>query len=246
MKINLTACVAAAALLSISITQSGWGAEQPERQFEASFSTAPDGRGFLHLDIIAGRFEPKPGVYTPATVGSLVEFIREHGPDANIVLSPGTADIKVENLRVRSVSLEDFFQALAVATDQNVQWRRMGEHYALMSRRAPEPGVEVFNLGAYLSRSRLPNLSTGPKPERRTDAQLLERVGDLIMETVSFASRNEADRSIELRFHEEARLLVVKGTPKALEVARKVVAALNNEPEKPQPFRRELLDDIVP
>jgi len=32
----------------------------------------------------------------------------------------------VQNLRLRSVSAEDFLQALTVATDERVQWKALG------------------------------------------------------------------------------------------------------------------------
>jgi hypothetical protein len=51
----------------------------------------------------------------------------------------------------------------------------------------------------------------------------------------------EPDRQIGVRFHQDARLLVVRATPKAIEVVRKVVAALN---EPYQKGRSELLRDI--
>jgi hypothetical protein len=272
MKIILHHCVLAAGLVlnPFSISTPGADGAAPSTSARAPMPGSEKMRG-INLDVIGGAFEPKPGVRRPATVGHLAEFIREQFPGVNIVLSPGTSDIKVDELRLRSVDTMDFLQALSVATDGRVQVGKLGtDSYSLRSRPAPEPVIEVFNLSAYFGHTP-PETREGklgaPKilPESQTteeqlraytnwqnrlrqfsaeEDKLLNEALRLIVETVEFAIQSEADRKIDFRFHKEANLLVVRGTAKAIEAARKVVDALNERPDtRPAPVRRELLDE---
>jgi hypothetical protein len=260
---------------------------------EKSSSSSPAARTLhphevFNLDIIGGVFEPKPGVRQKASIGHLVEFIREIMPGLNIILSPGTSEIMIQELRLRSVGVREFLQSLMVATDGRVQWRQLDSApygtpaYSLMSRPAREQAteIEVFNLSPYINRvlgagipprsspvgarggqadSKQPGArqsvtddqlqtysawrAAGSKPDQDELDKLLDQILSITHETVTFANDSELDRRMDWRFHKEARLLVVRGTPKAIEVVRKVVNALN---EKETSVRRDLLPDMNP
>jgi hypothetical protein len=107
MKIILHHCILAAGLVLNPFSISTLGADGTAPSTSASAPTVVPERG-INLDVIGGAFEPKPGVKVPATVGNLAEFIREQLPGVNIVLSPGTSDIRIDELRLRSVGIMDF------------------------------------------------------------------------------------------------------------------------------------------
>lgn len=210
----------------------------PPPATETSVVSAPDGRRIFHLDIIDGRFEPQPGVKKPANLGNLMDFVRANLPGVNIVLSPGTAEIMVQDLRLRSAEFGDLLQALTVATGNNVAWRQDAQVYSLISRASGERRVEVFNLTHYIDAR-----ASAAKPANQEELnRIVQGVYEMIHDSVAFANDRGPDQKVDLRFHPEARLLVVRGSPKAVEVVRKVVAALNEPYQNKPAVRPDLID----
>ena len=246
MRTHFTVYLLAAGLGLSSLPLSSPGADRREKpaapadelnaSLKASATQTPDGPRF-DLDIAGGKFEPQAGVKKPATIGNLVDFLRTNLKGVNFVLSPGTANLTVQELRLRSAGIDEFLLALNVATDNNLQSRNTGNQlYSLMSRGAPEQKLEVFNLSPYINHA----LDSKPRPESNADREadlrrVLDRVLQIVEETVGFANDKEADRMMTMRFHRDAKLLVVRGAPKAIEAVRKVVTALNEPYQKSRP-----------
>ena len=96
--------------------------------------------------------------------------------------------------------------------------------------------VEVFNLTPYLESLGIGTRGGGgggvpneQKVQEKKTMIAVEKVRDIILETTAFAMRGQGEEGQipETRFHPGANLLVIVGSPKAIEVAGKVVTALN-------------------
>jgi len=192
----------------------------------------------IDLDIVGGRLQPKPGApVIPATMRAIVGYLGDRFPTVNLVLSPGAEDITIQNLKLRSAGLENALQALSVATDGQVQPKPLGgdgTSFALFGNptsTVKNRTVEVFNLTPYLQSL---GIKTGggqseTNEQRDRISQALIRVHSMIASTMELAGqKDEAHPLLEkTRFHDGANLLVVAGSPAAIEVVGKVVAALN-------------------
>jgi hypothetical protein len=165
-----------------------------------------------------------------ATLRNLVEVLRELHPDANLVLSPGTEKIRIDNLKLRASSLENELSALRVASGSKFQWTPTGgteneRPLYVLGSGASLPGAqrkaEVFNLSPYLQQF--------GEQDKDEVAKGIAQIEKLIFETLNAVSPDQVDNSPSFQFHPGANLLVVIGAPDALEVARKVVVALQGQ-----------------
>jgi hypothetical protein len=182
-----------------------------------------------------------------ATLISVVDFLRDMHPEANIAMSPELANVKIADLKLRAASLDDELEALRVASGERFIWTRP----AAMAAVDPGPGlprapasaqtalyslvpneagkyaasrrtVEVFNLGPYLQRKGAARDNSIKEIEQIILATLRQMKGD-----------DSADDAPSYQFHSGANLLIVIGQPEALEVARKVLSALEGEASGP-------------
>jgi hypothetical protein len=185
-----------------------------------------------------------------ATLISVVDLLRDMHPEANIAMSPELANVKIADLKLRATSLDDELEALRVASGERFIWTRPGAMAAvdpstgLSLARAPaqtalyslvpnEAGkfaasrrtVEVFNLGPYLQRKGAGRDSSIKEIEQIILATLRQMKGE-----------DSADDAPSYQFHSGANLLIVIGQPEALEVARKVLSALEGEVSGPVAF----------
>src|SRR6266404_4714591 len=69
------------------------------------------------LEVVDGNLF-RDGKVLEATLGNVVDVLRERYPDANIVLSPGLAKLKVSDLKLRAGRLEDELEALRIASGE--------------------------------------------------------------------------------------------------------------------------------
>jgi len=170
-----------------------------------------------------------------ATLSNVVEVLRQLHPDSTILVPPDLQGIKLNDLKLRGSDLESELAALSVVSGGKFQPALTARGTAPMFTLMPAPkqseqvSVEVFNLGRYFQQLGL--LALGESSEA---APQVERIGELILETLTSLSKAQGNaesvRRPDFRFHRGANLLIVTGTPQALEVARKIVSALEGTP----------------
>ena len=208
------------------------------------------------LEIVDGTFLRK-GHLTEAALANVVDALRDLWPEANIVLAPELAKLKVAELKLRSVGqLPEALEALRVASGYRFEWRRgwpggaaaidpatglpvtAGESalyvldLGLGSQGNPgeraRRSVEVFNLSGYLQH-------LGKKDEKEV-GDSLHQIEMIVFKTLVNLARLNEDNLPEnellpdFQFHPGASLLIVIGSPDALDVARKIVTALPGVP----------------
>lgn len=196
------------------------------------------------LDITGGMLLHK-GQKTEATLANVVGVLRDLFPGANIVLAPELARMKIADLKLRSVEqLSEALEGLRVASGYRFAWRKgwpggavdpatglpvsvdASSLYVLDLGTERDPltqarrAVEVFNLSGYL-------IHDGMIDEKQSAAcvQEIEHVVNQTLAMLKQGSLAEDDHT-DFQFHPGASLLIVIGSPEALDVARKVVTAL--------------------
>lgn len=189
----------------------------------------------------------------PATLGNVIDVLRDMHTDANIAMSPQLGRIQIADLKLRATSLEEELEALRVASGNRFVWMKAGMFGggvdpttglpipppppagspSLYSLTADEVGgqaatkrsVEVFNLAAYLQHEK-----DGGKWKSEAQASIKE-IEEIILNTLVRLKQDNwsPDEEPSYQFHSGANLLIVIGRQDALEVARKVVSALQAE-----------------
>ena len=179
-----------------------------------------------------------------ATLINIVDLLRDLHAEANIAMSPELANVKIADLKLRATSLDDELEALRVASGDKFIWMKPGimatvdPATGLPSTPTPAPSqttlyslmpneskaavakhtVEVFNLGPYLQRKGTARDSSIKEIEQIILATLRQVKGD-----------DFGDDAPTYQFHSGANLLIVIGRPEVLELARKVVSALDEQ-----------------
>ncbi len=201
------------------------------------------------LAIEDGIFVQK-GQRIEATLNNVVDSLRNlHNNEYNIAVSPELTKIKIADLKLKASSLEEELEALRVASGNRFLWTKAGATsgpidpttglpnpqpatdwslYSLMpDYSAPEVAqtrrnVEIFNLNALLQYEKDP----------RAGIQQIERI---ILDTLVQLKQDNwtPDQQPSYQFHPGANLLIVIGRQDALEVARKVVLALEAQAHMP-------------
>ncbi len=169
-----------------------------------------------------------------SSVQNLAELLRKQEPSLNVVLGPGVGEIVIRDLKLHNADLDTLLRALQVATDGAVRGnlasgRRgggfgdAGSATLMLMRGGPanDRQVEVFNLTGYLRRG----ANVG-------EAEIQKRVDDLqaiIVETIHSLREGAMPKASEpprFVFHPGANLFIVIGKEEDIDVARKVVVAL--------------------
>jgi len=204
------------------------------------------------LEIVNGVLRGYKGEET-AKLGHVVDFLREQFPVANIVLSPGLADVPIADLKLRAGGLIDYLEALSVASGNRFSWERAGAqppavdpttglpvpnqpfdpNAGLFVLRQPNPtpeterNVEVFNLTGYFEQ-----LGDKGKSEWKNGLTQIEEIIASTLTRLQEARAAGPGASLEkpsFEFHSGANLLIVIGSNEALNVARRVVNALQGQ-----------------
>jgi len=151
---------------------------------------------------------------------SVVDHLRAEHKDVDIVLEPDLRQVTIEQTQLRSEELDQELDALRVASGNRFMWRSKGDSmYLLESLHGPEERrVEVFNLAGYLAKG-----GGTEKADKDIDS-LLKIVGDTIK------AFDDKIAEPKFQFYPDAKLLIVIGSPRAIEVARQVVDALPGQP----------------
>ncbi|MGA2867513.1 MAG: hypothetical protein ABSF95_23825 [Verrucomicrobiota bacterium] len=246
----LLLCLAATLPSSLRSAQDQQKAPDTAPAVQATPQERPASR--YALEIVDGTFLRK-GHKTEATLANVVDTFRDLWPEANIVLAPELAKLKVADLKLRSVGqLPEALEALRVASGYRFEWRQgwptgaaaidpatglpvtAGESalyvldLGLGSQGNPgeraRRSVEVFNLSGYLQH-------LGKKDEKEV-GDSLHQIEMIVFKTLVNVARLNEDNLPEnellpdFQFHPGASLLIVIGSPDALDVARKIVTAL--------------------
>lgn len=196
-----------------------------------------------------------------ATLGNVVDVLRDFYTSANIVLSPGLAKLKIADLKLRSICLANDLEAVRVASGNRFEWSgpcapvpepkaavdpatglpvggsepNSGLFILEEPRPTPETGrmVQVFNLGPYLRQMQVTNHQANAESE--IDNQLKD-VEEIIMEALAVLKQGSVEGTGQpsFRFHRGANLFIVIGTREAIEVASQVVNALPGQSDAPR------------
>ncbi len=204
-------------------------------------------RGQDALEITNGKFT-YDGKERPATMANIADAVREMYPGSNFALAPGVQKLTIEDLKLRTPRVDEVLEALRVASGNQFTWRYgrseaidpatglpansadnslivLEPDRATSQEEAPRRMVEVFNLRPFLQQ-----LST-TKPDDKEVAKTLEELRSIIERTSTVLSEGKSrDRAMyeyDFQYHPGARLLVVVGSPELVEVARKVINAVN-------------------
>jgi hypothetical protein len=159
-----------------------------------------------------------------ATLQNVVQVLRELYPSSSINLAPGLESTRIGDLKLRlnSMPLTDVLQAMELASGSKFEVK--GSKMWFMLAPAPQRSsrkTEVFNLSGYLQ-------SLEDRDENSVAASI-DQVKDLILQTYHELKPSETARP-SFQFHPGANLLIVIGEPEVLEVASKVVNALQPPP----------------
>jgi len=215
----------------------------PERQASVA--------GF-DIAIADGVFTHK-GKTVDATLENVVDMLRDRHQDANIIVAPNVPRITVGDLKLRAANLEQELEALRIASGERFEWSLPGgsqfnpgagvpiqnrEQMLYVLRGAPETGpgrlrVEAFSLGGYFAS--LPKTDDEDQ-NKEVIAQAIRELLEIVDETVAlyqaiddqnmYGSVASQKRSLEMRFHRGANLVILIGDPRSIEIAGKVIGAL--------------------
>ena len=247
---NGTLELAAAASVIIAMTGASLSllAGQPTT---APATTASDAKfSGYNLEIVDGKLI-FPGGKVEATLGNVIDALREQYTEANIVLAPGLAKLKVADLKLRAGRLMDELEGLRVATggkfeiqspsvaastiDPTTGLPREGAkpNAGLFVLRDPpsvgprERVVEAFNIGPYLQWLRLSKHPNDVPQKNEIEEDALKEIEEIIYSAIANFRRDSSDvEQPSWQYHRGATLLVVIGNMDSVEIARKIVNAL--------------------
>jgi hypothetical protein len=168
----------------------------------------------------------------PATVHNILKYLRGADRDLNVIAGPEAGEVEIKELKLRSADIASLMESLGYATGGAIRAVSFGsgtKSWILMASRTTQPverTVEVFNVSGFIRHL----TDKAPKPEEQEQIvhQGLNQVKEIIEHTFVGLIRGKrgASEAPEYQFHAGTSLLVVTGSPQAIDVARKVVNAL--------------------
>jgi hypothetical protein len=191
----------------------------------------------------------RPGHKVDATLGNIIDALRDQYTQANIVSSPGLEKVKVADLKLRTGRLADELEALRVATGERFEFHdpngpnppidpTTGQPLAgamnagLFVLRAPGPipekrrDVAAFNISPYLDWLRHQSKDSGKEQDEIVDRCLAE-IKTILETTIKDLNQGSEDFDHpSCQYHPGATLLVIVGTSDSIAVAAKIVNAL--------------------
>jgi hypothetical protein len=213
--------------------------------------TRPSGQAKYELEIEGGVLLdanfPANDVHNESCLRNIIKLLREKHPDANIALSPVLADnVTVRDLKLVATDLGDELEALRVASGDIFIWQnKSAGHTPMLFTLEPspefldeqnhssstQPQVEVFNFSSYFAQ----HLDSHPVNDDdliKFKQNRIEMTKSIVLQTVNklpFASKF-ATPILNFEFHQGANLLVVIGPEDAINIARKVINAMMEQP----------------
>jgi hypothetical protein len=207
----------------------------------------PFGQVHYDLEIERGTLKsPSPGNpngMAPATLENVVKLLRDKHPEANIAMAPGVENVQINDLKIHAAELGEELEALRVASggdfiflakaifntnrpfftiEASEKYLNERPQFGLQKRQ-----VEVFNFSSYLTRHR----NSQPMDDSQFSDfkdRMVEMTKEIVVKTAQ--SLNLDAGSLQFQFHGGANLLVVTGVPEAINVARKVISAMLEQP----------------
>jgi hypothetical protein len=199
--------------------------------------------GELSLAPLAGHSETTnfwaPGTKTvPATMENISRYLRATDPRLSVVLSPGTGESVISDLKLKTTAFRSISEAIRVASGNTISGNdRLGAGEGFggfggaggyigravtftSSSPRSKSFVEVFNLSGYIQ--------TLGKVDDHDIMGKIEQLKDLILTTLQDLSKSSADRP-DFKFHSGTKLFIVIGKPEAIEVTRKIINALSRQ-----------------
>jgi hypothetical protein len=200
------------------------------------------------LQIVDGQLI-RPSGKGEAMLPNVIDALRDQYTQANIVLSPSLAKVKVGDLKLRAGHLDEELEAVRVASGEKFQVHASGRPNPTVDpttglpptqdlsinsglfvlREAPPTAqsqkiVEAFNIGPYLEwLGHRPTADQRGNPENEGLSEIYRVIG----ETIHDFQGDSNDANVpKCQYHHGATLLVVIGTVESVEIARKIVNAL--------------------
>ena len=209
--------------------------------------------GELSLAPLAGHSELTnfwaPGTKkVPANMENFSRYLRATDPTLNIILSPGTGDSVIPNLKLKTSALPSIPEAIAVASGNTIGGnvgfggRRPGFFGGpagggssltfTSSRSESRSSVEVFNLSGYIQ--------TLGKVDDDVVRQKIDELHHMVLDTLMdlHVAKSDADLP-NFKYHPGTKLLIVIGKPEGIGVTRKIISAL---PGQQKQEMQDLLD----
>ncbi|HSU56856.1 MAG TPA: hypothetical protein VLT36_22545 [Candidatus Dormibacteraeota bacterium] len=205
------------------------------------------------LQVVEGQLVLRTG-NVDATLGRVIDALREQYPEANIVMSPGLAKVKVGDLKLRGGRLTEELEAVRVASGEKFDLQTPAQAVPTIdpttgmpvaSTKAPSAGLYVLRQAQYSSRPPriLEAMNIGPYLEwlgrrpheegkRHSEQQELSELQEMIDAAVldfkagEGRDREHQDDQLIFKYHPGATLVVIIGSPDSVEIARKIVNAL--------------------
>jgi hypothetical protein len=196
-------------------------------------TTQPSGNYQLEVTIdSAGGHLFHDGKETPATLGNAIDVLRQQHPELTFALSPGLSDVKLSELKLQANDVDQTLEALRLSCGNRFVFaapshmpdgNRDGMR-TLYLLQGDEPRnrrrmVEAFNLGSWISEA-------GSQHEKEVRVGRVEEIIFATIEKWKQMSLDSADRP-EFLYHPEGNIMVVIGAPEAIEIAGKIIRAMN-------------------
>jgi hypothetical protein len=188
--------------------------------------TAPTPTPF-DLEIRNGSIIENNKEVAPATVGSVMDYLKKAHKNFNIILGPGVADLRISDLVLHLPEYKDgiVFNAIAACVGDDAETSVIDAGiFTIKTRQSNQVRqTQVFNLTNYLN------------PDGKADDTMLndklQTLIDIIFRTLDDLHPNTpSNLRPNFQFHRGANLLVVIGMTDAIEVSNQVVNALLEHP----------------
>ncbi len=177
-------------------------------------------------------------------LGRIVKLLRDKHPEANIAVAPELGDVEISDLKLHGADLEEELAALRVASGGKFNWKgglvggagspslyTLEASDQFFKERAsgapPQNEVEVFNFSSYFNQQRDSEKMEDTKFQAFKE-QTIETTREIVGKTVR--SVYGPGIVVQFQFHPGANLLVATGRQDAINVARKVINAMIEQP----------------
>ncbi len=166
------------------------------------------------------------------TLGHAIDILRRLHPELTFALSPGLGDVKLGELKLRANDVDQTLEALRLASGNRFVFAAPSHvpdggseaMHSLYLLQASEPAnrrrmVEAFNLGPWIS-------GAGSEDAKQERIQRLRMIIHDTIERLKQTPLDSADQP-DVLYHPEANIMVVIGEPEAIDVAGKIIRAMN-------------------
>ncbi|MDB6025894.1 MAG: hypothetical protein JWM68_2117 [Verrucomicrobiales bacterium] len=171
-------------------------------------------------------------------LGEVAKILQEQEffPEVNFVTEPELNDLPISVSQLRSVGLEDIFNAIKIVTKGKVEINRLVDGMVTFTRTKLPAGeakavCQAFSLNSYLA-MRTPEQSAKALKE-------LESAFDLCWNMLERANPNDPTGRPQFNIHSGTRLLIAVGSPEQMLVIEQVIGQLGDA-------KTRFTDSLVP